>query len=90
MRRYDFIFVVVRCLLISSKTYPQEADGPNSARKELKSVACFMGYPNAMLFHTAFHGGNTTRFTLLKMAMDSEGLSEKSTKSLAKLIESKA
>ncbi len=35
-----------------------------------------MGYPNAMLFHTAFHGGNTTRFMLLKMALDSKELAK--------------
>ena len=76
MKLYEIIIVGVLSLSFRSNTYSQEADGQNSARKELRAAACFMGYPHAMLFHTGFHGGYTTRFTLLKRALDSKELAE--------------
>lgn len=45
---------------------------PETARARLRKLACFYGYPNAMLLHTAFHESKSTRFLLLKAALVSE------------------
>ncbi len=50
----------------------QPVEIPRHPDRTLEASACFLGYPNAMLFHTAFHGQNTTRYLLLKSSLRSE------------------
>lgn len=62
---------LVFCLVANLNAEEISLTGPE-VRERLRSSAWFFGYPGSMLFHTAFHGGMTTRFVLLKTALHSE------------------
>jgi hypothetical protein len=46
------------------------------ALTQFDGVVAFTGYPNGMLFHTAFHGGKSTRFVLIKTIAANASLAE--------------
>ena len=74
----QFSKLLLACVAISVLTVrPQDPDTTQqSPREELTASAWYFGYPDGMLFHTAFHGGYTTRFLLLKTALRSDELAK--------------
>lgn len=46
------------------------------ALTQFDGVVAFTGYPNGMLFHTAFHGGKSTRFVVIKTIAANASLAE--------------
>lgn len=65
-------FILSPLCMVAQEPAPPE----KSARSWLSENAWYFGYPNGMLFHTAFHGGFTTRYLLLKTAVRSTELSD--------------
>src|SRR5262245_31684580 len=77
MERWQKYIVAGLVFCLVSNLDAQETPPTGSeVRDGLRSSAWAVGEPGSMLFHTAFHGGMTTRFVLLKTSLHSEELAK--------------
>jgi len=81
MRNYATLLSLVMLICPFADSLGQEAP-PLTA---FDGVVAFTGYPNGLLFHTAFHGNKTTRFLLIKAIASEDRLAKEFALSAAQI-----